>query len=84
MRRESIFDLVTIADVLRRAGHAVPNDIQRKVKCPLHDDHKPSFRIFPRGFVCFGCGASGGIADLVIALGKARSRAEAARWLERA
>jgi DNA primase len=31
--------------------------------CPFHEDHRSSFRLYPRDkrFVCFGCGASGDI-----------------------
>jgi DNA primase len=81
--KRSVFDTTTIQDVLRFAGYAVTSDIRKLMKCPLHKDDSPSFRAFERGYCCFGCGAKGGIADLVIALGKATSRAEAARWIER-
>jgi len=80
----SIFATATAADVLRAAGLPVPSNPTKLVTCPLpdHDDSSPSFRVFDRGFICFGCGARGGVLDLVVALGHARDRAGAARWLE--
>jgi hypothetical protein len=91
LNSKSVFALATVSDVLRLAGHEVPNDVVRRegheagrlIKCPLHEDGTPSFRIFPGGFRCFGCNVSGNISDLIIALHRARNRAEAARWLER-
>jgi hypothetical protein len=84
MNRASIFKTVTVRDVLRAVGVAVPNDPHKLIRCPLpgHDDATPSFRIYDGGFVCFGGCGKGGIADLVIALGKAHDRREAAQWLE--
>jgi len=82
-RRGSVVEHVTIRDVLRSVGVAVPEDPRKLIRCPLpgHDDATPSFRVYDRGFVCFGgCGRGG--FGLVIALGKARDRAGAARWLE--
>jgi hypothetical protein len=81
----SVLDRFTARDVLSAVGVAVPEDIRKPICCPLpaHDDTTPSFRVYDRGFVCFGCGAKGGLLDLVITLGKARDRAGAARWLER-
>lgn len=83
---KSIFASTTVLDVLRAAGLAVPTHPGRCICCPLHDDRSPSFKVVggnATGWTCFGCGAKGGVSDLVIALGHARDRAEAARWLER-
>jgi hypothetical protein len=81
--RRSVFDSATVASVLQRVGCEAPSNPKRLMRCPLHEDDTPSFRVFERGYVCFGCGARGGIVDLILALGKASTRAEAARWLER-
>ena len=81
--KSSVFDSATVAAVLKRAGFETPSDPKRLMRCPIHDDDTPSFRIFARGYVCFGCGARGGIVDLILALGKASSRVIAARWLEK-
>lgn len=86
VRRESIFARATIRVVLRLAGITEP-DRSGRLRCPLpgHDDRQPSFKIVGEpatGWVCYGCGRRGGIVDLVIALGFARDRSSAARWLE--
>lgn len=84
MTDASIAARASIADVLRGARISAPSDPQKLMHCPLpgHDDNSPSFRIFSRGWVCFGCGRRGGALDLVVALGHGRDRASAARWLE--
>jgi len=78
----SVFTRATAADVMRAAGFAVPTNLSRLMTCPLHDDATPSFRLFERGWLCFGGCGKGGVADLIIRLGCASDRREAARWLE--
>lgn len=82
MMKRSVFDRIAVRDVLRAVGLAVPEDPRKLIRCPLHADSTASFRLFEKGFRCFGCGKHGGLTDLVIALGKANDRAGAARWLE--
>lgn len=79
----SIIDRVAITDVLRHGGFEQP-DRHGFLSCPLHAERSASFHIVGegRGFRCFGCGAKGGVLDLVVALGIAADRAAAARWLE--
>jgi len=81
----SVFARATVIDVLRAAGIAPPTNLDRCIRCPLHDDHSPSFKVVgasATGWTCFaGCGR-GGVADLIIRLGYATDRREAARWLE--
>ena len=36
--------------------------------CPFHDDAKPSLRIYPNNYHCFGCGAHGNQLDWLIAV----------------
>jgi hypothetical protein len=71
-------------DVLRIANIAPPFDPNKLMRCPLpaHEDKNPSFRLFSQGFRCFGCGRKGGVLDFVVALGFARDRASALKWLE--
>lgn len=80
----TVLNRVTARDVLRAVGVETSDDLRKLIRCPLpgHDDATPSFRVYDRGFVCFGCGAKGGLLALVVALGFARDRADAARWLE--
>jgi len=84
--RESIVGRLSARDVLRAVG--IPAPLPGKLMCcplPGHDDHSPSFKFVgaeETGFVCYGCGAKGGVLALVVALGLTHDRAEAARFLE--
>lgn len=80
----SVAGRASIFDVLRFAGYELPNR-QGFVTCPLHAERSASFHVVGdgRGFRCFGCGAKGGVLDLVVALGIACDHASAACWLER-
>jgi DNA primase len=79
----TVVDRLSIADVLRLGGFEQPNK-RGFLCCPLHSENTPSFKVVGkgRGFRCFGCGAKGGVLDLVVALGVAANRAAAARWLK--
>lgn len=57
-------------------------DRNRKVLCPVHDDHVPSCHIYPDGFKCFSCGAHGDAVDW-LKLTYNLSTAEAIKELER-
>jgi len=80
----SVLGRASIIDVLALAGFEAPNR-HGFVSCPLHSETTASFHIVAdgRGWKCFGCGAKGGVLDLVVALGVAPDRASAASWLER-
>lgn len=84
MSTTSVVDRATISDVLRLAGVTTLQRGERVwFQCPAHDDTHPSAVIVGRsGWKCFACGAKGGILSLAIALGLARTRADAARVLE--
>lgn len=71
-----------IHTVLRLADRDVSSD--GWFRCPSHGDSRPSAHIVPggTGWVCFSCGARGGVLDLAVALGLAADRASAARALE--
>ena len=75
----SVLDRATIYDVLRLAGFEPPGR-HGFVSCPLHAERSASFHVVGdgRGYRCFGCGAAGGILDLIVALGIAHDRAAAA------
>jgi CHC2 zinc finger len=81
--KPSVFDCITVADILHVSGHAQPNR-HGLTLCPVHAEKTPSFHVLRngRGFRCFGCGVKGGVSDLPILLGICTTRAEAARWLE--
>ena len=81
--RGSITDRATAFDVLRLAEFEGPNR-GGMIRCPIHLERSASFHLLGGGFRCFGCGAHGGVLELVIALGIAHDRGAAARWLEEA
>jgi hypothetical protein len=71
---DDILNRVTIRDILEHAGiQAITN----RITCPLHEGANPtSFSFSDTGFVCFSCGAKGGLLNLVEALlGLNRSQA---------
>ena len=74
-----------IPNVLRLMGSSGPNS-QGFINCPnpSHPDRNPSAHITPdkRGYKCFACGAQGGVLDIIVNLGFAADRKEAASWLE--
>ncbi len=84
MTSASIVARLQVVDVFRAVKIPPPADSSKLTRCPLpgHQDGTPSFRVFARGWCCFGCGRKGGVLDLVIALGRARDRRGAAAWLE--
>jgi DNA primase len=51
--------------------------------CPLHDDRNPSLCVDPAkgAWRCYGCGASGSAADLVMGVNRV-AFGEAVRWLD--
>lgn len=75
-----IYERATAIEVARLAG-LQPNR-QGFIRCPVHADDSPSCHLLESGYHCFGCGARGGLLDLCVALGVARDRSEAARWIE--
>lgn len=83
MATGSVVDRVTLDDVVR-LGFFEPLRRKGASLCPLHAERTPSFHVSRdrRLFHCFGCGRSGGVLDLVVALGVAPTRVVAARWLE--
>jgi hypothetical protein len=82
--KASVVERVTVSDVLRYIGAVPPRTARALIRCPLagHRDSTASFRVFERGFRCFGCGQRGGILDFIVRLELAQDRASAARWLE--
>ena len=33
-------------------------------RCPFHDDHRPSMKLYKDNYYCFGCGVHGDVIDL--------------------
>ncbi|WP_051273605.1 CHC2 zinc finger domain-containing protein [Desulfotruncus alcoholivorax] len=87
-QRISIFQLVkpiNIVEVINRYNIVELKKRGRRwmARCPLHDDHSPSFVVFPNGkWKCFGCGEYGDAVDLVAKVFKLKL-IEAARMVAR-
>jgi hypothetical protein len=56
---------------------------QHRVVCPYHFEKNPScdVSISKNAFKCRACPAEGGVLDVVVLAGEARTRAEAITWL---
>ncbi len=84
-RLDAILAVATCADVLRLGSVAPPKDVRGAIICPLpgHHEASPSFCLqrSEQGFRCHGCGAHGGVLELVVALGLARDRGGAVELL---
>lgn len=78
-----MLEIWTVPLALRLMGAALPNR-QGLILCPVHAENNPSCHIVKdqRGWICFSCGAKGGVLDLIVAYNFAGNRAEAAEWLE--
>lgn len=84
---------VDVPRLLARLGvEPSSTGVETWARCPFpdHEDRTPSFQIHDEPgderngwFSCHGCGRKGGVLDLVVGLGKARSLAEARAWLRR-
>ena len=78
-RIETIKATVSPADAAERYGLKVSrSDMAR---CPFHDDHHPSLRLYNNHFYCFACAAHGDVIDLAAKL-LGVSASEAIRRLE--
>lgn len=77
-RLDTVLQVATVADVLRLARFEPPARERDLILCPLpqHVERTPSFMVqrSNRGYRCHGCGAHGGVLELVVALGLARDR----------
>jgi len=59
---------IAIADLIARYVPLRPRGQSFVARCPFHDDHHPSFVIYPatQRFYCFGCHASGDVAGFLM------------------
>ena len=65
-RIETIKAAVSPADAAERYGLKVSRN--GMARCPLHDDHHPSLRLYDDHFYCFACAAHGDVIDLTAKL----------------
>ena len=63
----SIFDAVKAAVSMRAAAERYGLEVQFSdmVRCPFHEDHTPSMKLYEDHFFCFGCGKHGDVVTLV-------------------
>jgi hypothetical protein len=59
-KRVDIVEVVSDYIELKRTGKVYMG------RCPFHDDRKPSFAVYPDGYKCFGCGASGDVINFIM------------------
>ena len=60
---EAVKTLVSVPAAAKRCGLEV-NDAGM-VRCPFHEDHTPSMKLYEDHFFCFGCGKHGDVVTLV-------------------
>ena len=62
MYEAEIKQLISMPELITRYGIREQNGF---VCCPVHDDNKPSCKIYPgsRGWYCFSCGTGGDVLD---------------------
>lgn len=65
---DQIKKAVTMHEVVLHYGFTMTHN--HKIKCPFHDDNKPSLHIYPKnkGWYCFVCGEGGSSIDFVMKL----------------
>ena len=63
----SIFEAVKAALPVRVAAERYGLEVNfgGMVRCPFHEDHTPSMKLYEDHFFCFGCGKHGDVVTLV-------------------
>ena len=66
----SIFEVVKAAVPVRVAAekYGLEVNFAGMVRCPFHEDHTPSMKLYEDHFYCFGCGKHGDVIDLAAEL----------------
>ena len=66
----SVFEAVKAAVPMRAAAERFGLEVNNAgmVRCPFHDDHTPSMKLYDDHFYCFGCGRHGDVVDLTAEL----------------
>ena len=65
-----IFEAVKTAVPVREAAekYGLEVNFAGMVRCPFHEDHTPSLKLYEDHFYCFGCGKHGDVISLVAEL----------------
>jgi hypothetical protein len=63
----SVFEVVKAAVPMRAAAERYGLEVKFSdmVRCPFHEDHTPSMKLYEDHFFCFGCGKHGDVVTLV-------------------
>lgn len=66
----SVFEVVKAAVPMRAAAdrYGLEVNFAEMVRCPFHEDHTPSMKLYEDHFYCFGCGKHGDMISLVTEL----------------
>lgn len=66
----SVFEVVKAAVPMRAAAdrYGLEVNFAEMVRCPFHEDHTPSMKLYEDHFYCFGCGKHGDVISLVTEL----------------
>ena len=66
----SVFEAVKAAVPMRTAAERFGLEVNYAgmVRCPFHEDHTPSMKLYDDHFYCFGCGRHGDVVDLTAEL----------------
>lgn len=65
-----VFEVVKAAVPMRAAAdrYGLEVNFAEMVRCPFHEDHTPSMKLYEDHFYCFGCGKHGDVISLVTEL----------------
>ena len=66
----SVFEAVKAAVPVREAAEKYGLEVNfgGMVRCPFHEDHTPSMKLYEDHFYCFGCGKHGDVVNLTAEL----------------
>ena len=66
----SVFEAVKAAVPVRAAAERYGLEVKFSdmIRCPFHEDHTPSMKLYEDHFFCFGCGKHGDVVNLTAEL----------------
>ena len=66
----SVFEAVKAAVTMREAAehYGLEVNYAGMVRCPFHEDHAPSMKLYEDHFYCFGCGKHGDVVNFTAEL----------------
>lgn len=63
MTADEIKRAYSMTEIIERYGHKINRS--RMMRCPFHQDHDASMKVYASSYHCFGCGADGDIFSFV-------------------